>query len=134
MLTLLLATGRDGEGACKVSGRYNVYVGSGVVSRICGEAFGSALTFGAVKKALARDSSGQKSFEWCLKSCMTFDKRAINFDEKLVALSLWMFYKQIKLLCRSEILYLDEKTVAIYLIWVYNALIHTPYGYFRFKV
>jgi hypothetical protein len=44
------------------------------------------------------------------------------------------FYKQIKLLCRSEILYLDEKTVAIYLIWVYNALIHTPYGYFRFKV
>ena len=43
------------------------------------------------KKRRRRDSSGQKSFEWCLKSCMTFDKRAINFDEKLVALSLWMF-------------------------------------------
>ena len=28
VLTLLFGNGRDGEGACKVSGRYNVYVGS----------------------------------------------------------------------------------------------------------
>lgn len=91
MLTLLLAT----EEMVREHAKCPVVTMSmsevGVVSRICGEAFGSALTFGAVKKRRRRDSSGQKSFEWCLKSCMTFDKRAINFDEKLVALSLWMF-------------------------------------------
>ena len=64
----------------------------GVVSRICGEAFGSALTFGAVKKASAPGQLGAEELRMVLKSCMTFDKRAINFDEKLVALSLWMFF------------------------------------------
>ena len=99
VLTLLLAT----EEMVREHAKCPVVTMSmsevGVVSRICGEAFGSALTFGAEpnarsersKKRRRRDSSGQKSFEWCLKSCMTFDKRAINFDEKLVALSLWMF-------------------------------------------
>ena len=50
-----------------MSGRYMSMSEVGVVSRICGEAFGSALTFGAVKKASAPGQLGAEELRMVLK-------------------------------------------------------------------
>ena len=40
--------------------------GTGVISRLCGEVFGSALTFGAAKKASAPGQMGVRDLETVL--------------------------------------------------------------------
>lgn len=42
--------------------------GTGVISRLCGEVFGSALTFGAAGKASAPGQMGVNEPEYCIKS------------------------------------------------------------------
>ena len=67
VLTLLLAT----EEMVREHAKCPVVTMSmsevGVVSRICGEAFGSALTFGAVKKASAPGQLGAEELRMVLK-------------------------------------------------------------------
>ena len=67
VLTLLLAT----EEMVREHAKCPVFTMSmsevGVVSRICGEAFGSALTFGAVKKASAPGQLGAEELRMVLK-------------------------------------------------------------------
>jgi 3-dehydroquinate dehydratase-1 len=41
--------------------------GTGVISRLCGEVFGSALTFGAAKKASAPGQMGVNELETVLR-------------------------------------------------------------------
>lgn len=58
VLTLLAADRRDGKRVCGSSDHYNVYVRNRCESRLCGEVFGSALTFGAVGKVSAPGQMG----------------------------------------------------------------------------
>ena len=53
VLTLLCATEENVYRTCRSSDHHNVYGRNRLISRLCGEVFGSALTFGAAKKASA---------------------------------------------------------------------------------
>ncbi len=67
VLTLLLATE---EMTRKYADRPIITMsmaGTGVISRLCGEVFGSALTFGAAKKASAPGQMGVNELETVLR-------------------------------------------------------------------
>ncbi len=58
--------------------------GTGVISRLCGEVFGSSMTFGAAKKASGTRADGRQRSEYGTGSCSVAQcKKGVSYEKSV---------------------------------------------------